>query len=294
MKDLEQKCRKINEVYLRAVQGLSEVENQLLGVDVDKADMMLNLVAGQLQQIEELIFPGELALLRDDYQDNLRALRTFFDVTIMKNKKIAIPDWDTIRERLSPYLTKYREMMKTGLGPKLQITPIGVELDTFVKAWRERIAGEGHRKIEVLLDSRKLLYGPKKQSKAQWVKANDGFLIDLVLDKAPFEVIKVEAGNSATVPWRSLAEMVVKILKDAEQESLNYESLVFSWMRRYVSGSENDQNVNQMILGVTLEGFEGAVAFALNNENRKEIIFRRDDKGKVGEKVVVPRSVRIK
>lgn len=143
----------------------------------------------------------------------------------------------------------YKEMEKEGLEPKLQLTPIGLNIRTLASKIDEHQTMPNQNKIYIndkIIDA-KLKYAPTGydasepeklktkggKSKSEYIQENKGWLIDIVATKQDIDpdpnIGKDSKGNEYTYAQKTT--MYDKKLKARGMQGLTYESYLIAQMR---------------------------------------------------------------
>ena len=231
--------------YFNSPEAVLELKEIIKTLD-GRERLRLQLILDYISQIEIFEFYEVLAPGKTSYTS---------DYAETEGEEYEMPTMQEIFSYLKPYQIKiYEEMEKDGLEPKLQLTPIGLnirtlaskidghktmpsQLDTFISA---RIINKNLKYAPTGYDARnqnklKTLGGV---SKAQYIKANKGWLIDIVATKKDLQpdpyIQTDDSGTEYTNAQKT--EIYFKNLKEKGMQGLCYESDIVAQMRALKEG----------------------------------------------------------
>lgn len=171
--------------------------------------------------------------------------------TDFTGQKFKIPTLQEVLSCLKPADMKlYRQMEKEGLQPKLQITPIAFNIRTLGQKIDSKMSTLkiNATRIREEINDNELQYAPTNikainggreieiiggQSKSDWIKQNQGFLVDLIPTKQILDI------NTATQKplagshdfYAAQAEKNATKAKEAGYTPMSYESYLLAQMR---------------------------------------------------------------
>ena len=227
----EEKCANSLITFRFVQEGIDSMEKQIGDevFDIVKADNDLRKYNEALDQLWACFYDltaEECVRLKDklanDYDDNLKLWKFFeilnpdgctytADCGHWAGKAVRIPSRDEVLGLLNvKHLSQYKKMEQDGLAPQLQLTPIGLEINTLCKKFALR--GQELIKKNIALESFKYddaRYAPDQIiaqnkgmkslgyiTKSEWIRFNRGVLIDIVPMKESLEADKSISNRS--------------------------------------------------------------------------------------------------
>jgi hypothetical protein len=208
---------------------------------LDEISIILNYLEGLMIGLDSKEQIRVFERLERDYDDCLELGRYYewlnpngqsykADYGEFSNRLILLPTKEDVLAKIRPeYLKRYLEMEKAGFEPKLQITPIALKISTLAaKIDQKRGLSKAKVKSVTMVDDRiseaELLYAPRNfkvindgedleisggKNKDEWIKENNGYLIDIIAMKRQVDFI-----------FRSKFDYNLKFSDHAVKESL--------------------------------------------------------------------------
>lgn len=238
--------------YFNSPEAVLELKEILKTLD-GRERLRLQLILDYISQIEvfefyEVLKPGETSYV-SDYSET-------------EGKEYEMPTLQEIFSYLKEYQIKlYEEMEKEGLEPKLQLTPIGLNISTLASNIdrHKTMPDQTNTFINNIIIDKNLKYAPTVYdasnpnklvtiggiSKAEYIRANKGWLVDIVSTRQDLEfdpdIMTDNSGNEYTIAQKTA--MYFKKLKEKGMQGLCYESYLTAQMRVLKEGNLLEKDV---------------------------------------------------
>lgn len=267
---------------------LSELESLLSGLDIKEIKHIRQNIEKDYAEILEIwkfyeILNPDGRTYTADYDGTAEAGNHGKNSpagTDFTGQKFTIPTLPEVFSFLRPAKMKlYLQMEKDGLEPKLQITPIALNIRTLaqkIDAKRQQLkicASDAYVWDEI--KDTKLQYAPTSikaikggmeieikggKSKSEWIIENQGYLIDLVPTKQELEadpaIQKDQLGDVNYTPVQ--AERYLTKAKQAGYSPMSYESLLLAQMRAIKVGKPLHKSDFTSLLDSNLRSSHGS------------------------------------
>ena len=276
--------------YFNSPEAVLELKEIIKTLD-GRERLRLQLILDYISQIEIFEFYEVLAPGKTSYTS---------DYAETEGEEYEMPTMQEIFSYLKPYQIKiYEEMEKDGLEPKLQLTPIGLNIRTLAS----KIDGNktmpnqtdtfiSDKAIDATLKYAPTGYdasNPKKlitiggKTKAEYIRENNGWLVDIVATKQNIEPdLDIQKDSAGKI--RTIAEQISmhnKKMKNEGKTGLSNESYLTAQMRALKNKQPIDKDFWTILLDSSI-GNEDFVSSAIWSNDRVHLnnsfaYFRYDD-----------------
>jgi len=227
------RCPELGQLYEKGIETLNDLERRFWKNGTVDETELANLEG--ILSLDELRFKEAIII---DYGEAMADLKAFGFLNAESDQTVRIPTFQEIFSWITPLqASEYLRMEREGLDPRLQISlidmPIQAIANKIKRVMSKKNGSLGIQNLNGLIEAENEDMYPNHRSKADWVKDNQGILIEIV----PSKLILEEVKNADQI---HLLEQ--KIDADTRFEYFSMEGFLFYLMRLI---RENKLSVNE-------------------------------------------------